>query len=84
MELENQGKIRTLGEKETYKNMGILETDTIKKVLMKEKIKKNISEEPESYPRRSNGEETLSKKLIPGLYPSLYIRDNFRRVPEKN
>ena len=38
MELPNQGKIRTLGEKETYK---YLEADTLKQVEMKErKIKK--------------------------------------------
>ena len=30
MELPNQDKIRTLGEKETYKYFGILEADTIK------------------------------------------------------
>ena len=30
MELPNQEKIRMLGEKETYKYLGILEVDTIK------------------------------------------------------
>ena len=40
MELPNQDKIRTLGEKETYKYLGILEADTIKQVKTKEKIKK--------------------------------------------
>ena len=30
MELPNQDKIRTLGEKETYKYLGIFEVDTIK------------------------------------------------------
>ena len=39
-ELLNQGKIRTLREKETYKYLGILERDIIKQVEMKEKIKK--------------------------------------------
>ena len=29
-------KIRTLGEKDTYKNLGILEADTIKQAEMKE------------------------------------------------
>ena len=38
MELPNQDKIRILGEKETYKYLGILEADTIKQVEMKEKI----------------------------------------------
>ena len=40
MELPNQDKIRTLGEKETNKYLGILEADTIKQVEMKDKIKK--------------------------------------------
>ena len=40
MELLNQVKIRTLGEKETYKYLGIFEPDTIKQVEIKEKIKK--------------------------------------------
>ena len=37
MELPNQDKIRTLGEKETYKYNGILEADSIEQVDMKEK-----------------------------------------------
>ena len=36
MELPNQDKLRTLGEKETYKYLGILEDDTIKQMAMKE------------------------------------------------
>ena len=39
-ELPNQDKIRTLGENETYKYLGILEADTIKQVKMKDKIQK--------------------------------------------
>ena len=35
IELPNQDKIRTLGEKETYNYLGILEADTIKQVKMK-------------------------------------------------
>ena len=42
IELQNQEKIRTLGEKETYKYLGILEADTIKHAEMKEKMKKRI------------------------------------------
>ena len=38
MELPNQDKIRTHGEKETYKHLGLLEADTMKQVEMKEKI----------------------------------------------
>ena len=40
MELPKQEKIRTLGEKETYRYLGILEADHIKQVEMKEKIPK--------------------------------------------
>ena len=40
MELPNQDEIRTVGEKETYKYLRILEADTIKQEEMKEKIKK--------------------------------------------
>ena len=36
MELPNKDKIRTIGEKGTYKYLGILEVDTIKKSGMKE------------------------------------------------
>ena len=37
MKLPNQDKIRTLGEKETNKYLGILEADTIKQEKIKEK-----------------------------------------------
>ena len=37
----SQDKIRTLGEKETYKYLDILEADTIKQVEMKDKIQKD-------------------------------------------
>ena len=40
MELPNKDKIKTHAENETYKYLGILEADTIKKVEMKEKIQK--------------------------------------------
>ena len=43
IELLNQEKIRTLGEKETYKYLGIMEVDIIKQRWKKE-IKKIISE----------------------------------------
>ena len=38
MELPNQDKIKTLGEKETHKYLGILEADTVKQVEIKDKI----------------------------------------------
>ena len=58
MELPNQYKIRTLGEKETYKYLGILEDDTIKQMKMKKKLRKNIYGELESYSRQNCQEET--------------------------
>ena len=71
MELPNQKKKkkkkkkkkRTLGEKETYKYLGILESDIIKQEEMKEKIKKE-------YLRRTKKllETKLNcRKLIKGI-----------------
>ena len=68
MGLPNQEKIRTLGGKKTYKYLGIVEADTIKKVEMKEKIKKNISE-LESYSRQNYPAETFSKDAYPSYTP---------------
>ena len=49
IELPNQEKIKTLGEKETYKYLGTLEADTMKQLKMKEKFLKSILGEQESY-----------------------------------
>ena len=49
-ELPNQGRIRTPGEKENYKHMGILEADTIKQVETKEKkYETSTSDERENF-----------------------------------
>ena len=48
---DEMDKIRKLGEKETYKYLGILEPDTIKQEEVIEKIK-NISREPKNYSRQ--------------------------------
>ena len=40
MERPNRDKIRTLEENENYKYLGILQTDTIKQVQMKDTIRK--------------------------------------------
>ena len=61
MELQNQDIIRTLGEKETYKYLCILEADSIKQVEMKEKIRKE-PKEPESCSRQNYVSENLSKE----------------------
>ena len=63
MELQNQDKIRTLGEKETNKDLGILEADTIKQVEMKGKIQKE-------YLRRTRKlleTKLYSRNLIKGI-----------------
>ena len=63
MKLPNQDKIRTLGEKETYKYLGILEANTIKQMEMKDKIQK-------VYPRRTRKllkTKLSSRNLIKGI-----------------
>ena len=63
MELSNQDKIRTLGENETYKYLGILKADTIKQVEMKDKIQKE-------YLRRTRKlleTKLCSRNLIKGI-----------------
>ena len=63
IELPNQDKITALEEKETYKYLGIFKADTIKKVEMKEKIKKEYHRR-----RRKLLEAKLcSRKLIQGI-----------------
>ena len=47
--LLNQEKIRTIGEKETKKYLGLLETDSTKQVEIREDILKSISGEPECF-----------------------------------
>ena len=53
---ESRKKKRTLGQKETYKYLVILEADTIKQVKMKKTLRKDISVEPESYSRKNIAE----------------------------
>ena len=63
IEIWNQDKIRTFEEKETYKYLGILEADTIKKVELKDKIKKK-------YLRRTRKlleAKLYSRNLIKGI-----------------
>ena len=59
IELPNQEKIRKLGEKETYKYLGILEVDCIKHVKLKEK--KNTSGKQENYSKPNCIAEISSK-----------------------
>ena len=62
IELQNQEKIRMLGEKETYKYLKILEVEAIKQVEMKEKIKKSISREQGNYLKPNYVVEISSKE----------------------
>ena len=62
MELPNQDKIKTLGEKKIYKYLGILKADTIKQQEIKEKSRKNILGASENYSRQNYVEETLLKE----------------------
>ena len=59
MELPNQDKIRTLGENETYKFLGILEAGTIKQEEIEDKIRKE-------YLRRTR-KVLSSRNLIKGI-----------------
>ena len=77
MELRNQDKIRTLGEKETYKYLGILEADTIKQVEMKEKIKKKYLRRTRKLLETKLYSRNLIKGIKTGLYSSLDIREHF-------
>ena len=63
MELPNHDKIRTLGENETYKYLGILEADIIKQVEMKEKIRKEYLRKNRKLLER----KLSSRNLIKGI-----------------
>ena len=91
MELPNHDKIRTLGEKETYKYLGILEADTIKQVEMKDKIQKE-------YLRRTRKlleTKLTSRNLIKGIntwdvslvrYSGLFLkwtRDELKQMDQR-
>ena len=84
MELPSQDKIRTLGEKETYKYLGILEANTIKQVEMKDKIKKEYLRRTTKLLEAKLSRRNLIKGKIPGLYTLLDIRDPSWSRPKKN
>ena len=77
MELPNQDKIRTFGEKEAYKYLGILEADTIKQVEMKEKIKKEYLRRTRKLPETKLSSRNLIKGINTWVVPLLDIRDHF-------
>ena len=55
IELSNQERIRTHGEKNNYKYLGILEDNNIKKAKIKKKkqLEKSISDKRESFSKSS-------------------------------
>ena len=63
VELLNRVVIRTLGEKETYKYLGILEADTIKQVEMKEKKIKTVSQKNQRATREETPLHELCQKI---------------------
>ena len=63
MELPNHDKIRTLGENETYKYLGILEADTIKRVEMKDKIRKEYLRRTRKLPETKLSRRNLMKGI---------------------
>ena len=77
MELPNQDKIRTLGEKETNKYLGILEADTIKQVEMKDKIKKEYLRRTRKLLETKLSSRILIKGTNTWAVSSLDIRDPF-------
>ena len=62
MELPNQDKMRTLGEKETFKYLGSLEVDTIRQVELKDKIQKEYLRRKKYYSRLNSLAETFTKE----------------------
>ena len=63
MKLPNQDKIRTPAENETYKDLSILEADTIKQVEMKNKIQKEYLRKT----RKLLKTKLSSRNLIKGI-----------------
>ena len=74
VELPNQEKIITLGEKETNKYLGILEADTIKQVETREKIKKSISEELENYSRQNSNKGINTSAVLLVIYSRPFLK----------
>ena len=83
-ELPNQANVRTLGEKETYKYFGILETGTIKQVEMKENIMKEFLRRTRNFLKTKLRCRNLIKGINNWVVLSLDIRDHFWSGPEKN
>ena len=84
MEQPNHDKIRTLGEEETYKYLGILEAGTIKQVQMKYKIRKEYLRRTRKLLETKLSSRNLIKRINTWAVPSLDIRETFSCWPEMN
>ena len=73
IELPNPENIRTLGKKQNSKNLVILKAGAFKRVEMKEKFKKNISDERENFSKPNNISGIASKRKTPG-HPTTLVR----------
>ena len=58
----NQDNIRTLREKDDYKNLGILGTNNVKQSEVEEKKEKTTSEEQEKFSKPISAAEILAKE----------------------
>ena len=74
IELSNHKKIRTLGEHETYKYLGILEADTIKQVQMKDKTRKDYIRRTRKLPSRNLIKEINSWAVPLVRYSGLFLK----------
>ena len=73
MDQPNHDKIRTLGEEEIYKYLGILEADTIKQGEMKDKIRKEYLRRTRKLLER----KLSSRNLIKGINTCAVLRVKF-------
>ena len=84
MELPNQYKIRMLAGNETYKYLGILETDNIKQVQMKDKIQKEYLRRTRKLLETKLSNRNLIKRINTLAVPLVDIPDPFSSGPEMN
>ena len=82
MELPNQDKIRTLGEKEIYKYLGILEADTLKQVKMKDKIQKENLRRTSQLLETELSDRNLIKEINIRAVPLVRYSGPFLKWPE--
>ena len=87
MELPNKDKIKTRGENETYKYLGILEPDTIKQVEIKEKIQKEYLRRTRKLLNGWNlikGINTLAVLIVRYSEPFLrWTRDELKQIDQR-